>query len=86
MKHLILISMILLTGCTTVPVKRTFPEAPQNLLEKCSNLQQIPNKAKLSEVAKVVSNNYTLYHECALKQETFIEWYKNQKKIFESVD
>jgi hypothetical protein len=86
MKHLILISMILLTGCTTVPVKRTFPEAPQNLLEKCSNLQQIPNKAKLSEVAKVVSNNYTLYHECALKHETFIEWYKNQKKIFESVD
>jgi hypothetical protein len=86
MKILVLMFAFLLAGCTTVPVKRTFPEAPKELLQKCPDLQKLPNNAKLSEVAKVVTNNYILYHECAIKNDAFIEWYKTQKKIFESVD
>jgi hypothetical protein len=33
----------------------------------------------------VVTNNYTIYHECKIKVETWQQWYKEQKQIFESV-
>jgi hypothetical protein len=83
---LLLLITVSLVGCsTTVPVKTKFPEAPQHLMNKCPQLQKLNDEPKLSEVAKTVSANYTTYHECALKNETWIEWYNNQKNIFESV-
>jgi hypothetical protein len=82
MKYLIL--LLLLTGCSTVvPVSVKFPEAPQILLEECQPLEQLGEEAKLSDVAKSVALNYSLYYECATKHEGFIEWYKKQKQIFE---
>ena len=83
MKYLLL---ILLVGCsTTVPVKRNFPEVPERLLQKCPQLEKLENEAKLSDIAKTVTNNYTTYYECAAKDDALIEWYKIQKDIFESV-
>ena len=29
------------------------------------------------------SENYTLYHECSLKNTSWIDWYQKQKKVFE---
>jgi hypothetical protein len=40
---------------------------------------------KLSEVVSVVAKNYGQYQECQIKSETWVEWYKTQKQIFESV-
>ena len=75
---------LLLTACVAVPVERNFPAVPENLKQQCSQLQEVPNDVtKLSEVLLVVTNNYALYHECALKVETWNDWYKTQKKIFE---
>ena len=38
-----LILLLLLAGCsTTVPVKRTFPEVPKELLTKCPELKEVP--------------------------------------------
>lgn len=87
MKRLVLIlPALLLTGClTTVPVQRNFPEVPQELMEACPDLQQTDNTTKLSDVLKVVTNNYSKYHECQIKVDSWIEWYKSQKQIFESV-
>ena len=83
MKYLLL---ILLVGCsTTVPVKRNFPEIPERLMQKCPQLEKLENEAKLSDIAKTVTNNYTTYYECAVKDDAWIEWYKVQKNIFESV-
>lgn len=76
---------LLLTGCTAVPVNRTFPEAPDTIMQTCPELQTLKDNAKLSDVARSITNNYTTYHECALKHEAFIEWYTTQKKIFEEV-
>ena len=74
----------LLTACVAVPVERNFPAVPEDLKQQCSKLQEVPKDVtKLSEVLLVVTNNYALYHECALKVETWNEWYKTQKKIFE---
>lgn len=84
MRYLLL--LILLCGCsTTVPVKAKFPDAPEALMEKCLPLVKLQENAKLSDVAKNVSYNYSLYHECAVKNESWQEWYINQKKIFDEV-
>jgi alpha-L-arabinofuranosidase len=78
--------MLILAGCsTTTPVKRNFPEVPSELLEACPELKQTEPTSKLSEVLKVVTENYSQYHECRVKVDTWNEWYKSQKQIFESV-
>ena len=75
--------VVFLCGCVT-PVKRTFPEPPK-YVEKCSDLEQIKDNVTLSEIAKVITQNYSSYYECALKNDTWNEWYQTQKRIFESV-
>jgi hypothetical protein len=87
MKYLtILIAAVLLTGCLATPVKRTFPDAPKELMEICPDLSMVEEgTTKLSEVMKVVTTNYSQYHECRIKNDMWIEWYKTQKSIFDSV-
>ena len=81
-----LLFVLLLTGCsTTVPVTAKFPEAPNELLQKCPALKQLDEEVKLSDVAKNITYNYTLHYECVIKNDAWIEWYQSQKKIFESV-
>jgi hypothetical protein len=77
--------LVFLAGCTTtVPVKRNFPDAPDRLMKPCTELKQIEKADPvLSEVIKTVAENYTLYHECSLKNDAWIEWYNVQKKAFE---
>lgn len=76
----------MLAGCsTTVPVTSKFPEAPKYSLQTCPQLQTLKEGSKLSEVANTVTINYSTYYECAVKNDTWIEWYKIQKHIFESV-
>ena len=82
----ILLCALALSGCSTlVPVKAKFPDVPERLLVKCPQLEKMPETPKLSEVATTVTNNYTTYYECAVKHDGFVEWYKIQKNIFESV-
>jgi hypothetical protein len=86
MRALFLIPFIvLLTGCLTTPVKRNFPEVPQELMEACPDLKLVEPTEKLSDVLKVVTDNYGQYHECKIKVDTWVEWYKTQKQIFDSV-
>lgn len=82
---LILISLItILSGCSTVvPVTAKFPEVPERLLVKCPQLEKLGNEAKLSDIGKTVTINYTTYYECAVKHDAFVEWYKIQKDIFD---
>ena len=84
MRYLLLV--LILTGCsTTVPITAKFPDVPERLLVKCPQLEKLENEAKLSDISKTVTNNYTTYYECAVKHDAFVEWYKIQKNIFESV-
>lgn len=81
-----IISILVLMGCSTiVPVTAKFPQSPEKLMQPCAQLEKLENEAKLSDVAKSVTNNYTKYHECSIQNESWIEWYKTQKQIFESV-
>lgn len=78
---------LLLAGCsTTVPVERRFPEVPQVLKTPCPELSEVKEgTTKLSEVLTVVTENYSKYHECKITVDAWIEWYDQQKKIFEEV-
>lgn len=86
MKHLLILS-ILLTGCSTsIPVKRTFPAVPADLLQQCPDLKSVPEgTTKLSEVLTVVTENYGQYKECQLKVDLWNDWYEKQKKLFDEV-
>jgi len=83
---IVIMTLLIIIGCsTTVPVTAKFPQAPERLMQKCPPLEKLEKEAKLSDVAKTVTNNYTKYHECSIQNDTWIEWYGTQKKIFESI-
>lgn len=86
MKLFMLIPAVLLTGCLVTPVKRNFPEVPPEIMIACPDLKTVEPTEKLSEVLKVVVDNYGQYHECRAKVDAWVEWYKTQKHIFESVN
>ena len=82
-----LLSCLLLTGCSTVvPEVAQFPEPPgEAALTSCVELQKLESSAKLSDISKTITANYTKYYECSIKNDTWIEWYKTQKRLFEQV-
>ena len=75
----------LLMGCSTtvVPVTMKFPDAPLMLKQKCGPLKLLAEDAKLSDIAKSVTENYNMYYSCAVKMDAWIEWHEKQKQIFE---
>jgi hypothetical protein len=82
-----LVFAVLLSGCLgTVPVKPKFPDVPQSLKERCENLKKIEgDNVAITEMLKVIIQNYSMYYECSTKVEGWQEWYNSQKKIYESV-
>lgn len=76
-----------LSACsTTVPVARKFPDVPPELLVTCPELTKVKKEeTKLSQILIVVTENYSKYHECKIKNDAWVEWYTEQKKIFDSV-
>lgn len=88
MKIFLLSLTLVLISCTktVVPVKRNFPPAPPSLQQECPDLHLIPDgTTKLSEVLTVVTTNYSEYHVCKFKVESWNAWYTQQKQIFESI-
>jgi hypothetical protein len=86
MKQILLISLLMLAGCSTpVPLTAKFPEAPEMLKQKCPPLQQVKEDAKLSELSTAITNNYTSYHECAVLVNGWNDWYNIQKNIYEKI-
>ena len=75
-----------LSACASVPVERKFPKVPEELMVGCPDLQTIPEgTTQLSVVVEAVTTNYGQYQMCQAKNATWIDWYNEQKKIFESV-
>ena len=75
----------LLASCSTaVPLTQSFPEAPAMLKEKCPELKIIVSeKVSIVDFTKTVSENYTTYYQCAGRTDAWIDWYKQQKKIWD---
>lgn len=82
---LTILTLAMCSGCSTVvPVTAKFPDAPgKGAMEKCPDLKKLNDDAKLSGVATTVADNYGAYYLCAIKTDTWIEWYQIQKQIYE---
>jgi hypothetical protein len=82
-----IIILSLLAGCsTTVPVVAKFPDAPPELLKRCEDLKKVEEgKNSITDVLKVVVENYTMYYQCSNRVEGWHDWHKSQKEIFDSV-
>jgi starvation-inducible outer membrane lipoprotein len=86
MKLLIIALALSLSACVSVPVERKFPKAPEELTTACTDLQPIPaGTTQLSVVVETVVANYGQYQLCQTKTSIWIDWYNEQKKIFDSV-
>ena len=82
---LLLIILATCTGCsTTVPVTAKFPERPK-ATPACPQLDTVKDDVKISEFISTVTKNYGTYYECAVKVDTWNEWYDTQKHIFENI-
>lgn len=85
MRYVLIALIIALTGCTTVPVARKFPDAPEEIKVTCAPLKQTDTTTQLSKVLGTVVENYGSYYECKVKVDAWNEWYATQKKIFDEV-
>ena len=87
MKYIILSLALVLSACSTpVPVSQRFPDVPKALVEKCDSLKKIEgDRVAITEMLKVVVQNYGMYYECAAKVDGWNDWYLEQKRIYESV-
>jgi hypothetical protein len=81
----LLLGAVFLVGCSTpVPVKQKWPDAVAELQEKCPQLKIVEGeKVAITDLLKVVVENYTTYYQCANKVDGWNDWYDKQKKIFE---
>ena len=87
MKYSILgLALVLAAWSTPVPVSQRFPDVPKALVERCDSLRKIEgDKVAITEMLKVVVQNYGMYYECAAKVDGWNDWYTEQKRIYESV-
>lgn len=84
MKYILIGLVLLLSGCTTVPVTAKFPEPPGILAQTaCPTLEKLGQESKLSDVSKIIEVNYSEYYACAFKLDAWNKWYREQKIIYE---
>lgn len=90
MRILIFSLALLISGCSMfkqpVPIAPQWPEVPAELKKKCESLKTvIGDKVSLTDMMKVIVENYTLHYECSAKVDGWNEWYESQKKVYETV-
>lgn len=78
----LLLSAILSSGCSVVPVKTPFPSVPETLLEAPKELQPAAESGKLSDLLLTVTDNYSVCNANADRLQAWIDWYSEQKRIF----
>ena len=77
------LSIVLLSSCTTVPVSIKFPEVPVELQKTCPALAQADSTdPKLSSLLTVVVENYATYYDCKTIADGWQKWYADQQRIF----
>lgn len=89
MKSLFLfLGVAFLVGCsTTVPIKQQWPDAVPELQEKCPQLKTVEGEmVSITDLLKIVIENYTTYYQCGNKVDGWNEWYNKQKENFEKTN
>ena len=80
MKRLII--LLFLCGCSTsVPVKRTFPDPPNDLVYAPA-LDSLSYGSKMSDLLKNSTQNYSRYYITKAKYDAWVKWYIEQKSLY----
>jgi hypothetical protein len=84
---IVMLVVFVMTGCTTPPVIPKFPDAPEKAgaMVKCPDLSKLNDGAKLSDVSKTITLNYSTYYDCAVKSDIWIEWYQINKLNYDKI-
>lgn len=90
MRILILSLALLISSCSMfkqpVPIAPQWPEVPAELKKKCEALKTVTgDKVSLTDMMKIIVENYTHYYECSAKVDGWNNWYESQKKVYETV-
>ncbi len=81
----IVIFLLMIVGCTHVPVKVPFPTAPKELLEQPKQLNEIAmtqGKTPINKFLETVVMNYGICHENSIKLSAWQKWYKQQLDLY----
>lgn len=82
----LLLSLLLLSACSTVPVMIKWPDAPASLLESPEKLQQLSkNHIELTDIIENASENAGKYYALREKYLGWQEWYNKNKQLYEEV-
>ncbi len=85
-KIVLLLAVLTLTACQSVPVVPKWPAVPEDLKTACPDLKEVdPANDKLSVVVDTVADNYKQYYDCKAKVDDWITWYTGQQKIWEKI-
>ena len=90
MRILVFSFILFISGCSLfqkpVPIAPQWPDAPLQLKKKCDELKTVAGeKISITDMMKVIVENYALHYQCSTKVEGWNEWYEEQKKIYETV-
>ncbi len=90
MRILVFSFVLFISGCSLfqkpVPIAPQWPDVPLQLKKKCEELKTIAGeKISVTDMMKVIVENYALHYQCSTKVEGWNEWYEEQKKIYETV-
>lgn len=77
------VCVMILSGCSAVPIKTPFPTVPETLLQPPLELTPAADSARLSDFLLTVTDNYSSCDSNANRLQAWIDWYLEQKRIFE---
>lgn len=80
----IVLLLLSISACQTVPVTKPFPVAPDVLLKEPSTPSNIPiDNSRLSEVLPIIIDNNTICGENYYLLKGWQKWYQETKKLYE---
>lgn len=80
--------MLLLNACATpTPIRQNFPAAVPELMQPCDQLKSVvvQDDVPITDLLRVVTENYASYHVCRQRVLAWQEWYRSQRQISDSL-
>lgn len=81
MKYLLIFFTLLLGGCETFKMGAPWPKQSTEVIVECKPLQLYKEQTvTMAELVDLIQQNYRLYHECKLNNDTWVKWYNTHWK------
>jgi hypothetical protein len=72
---------MLLAGCETFKLGAPWPKQTIEVIQECKQLQVYKEQTvSMAELVDLIQQNYRLYHECKLNNDSWVKWYNTHWK------